>query len=128
MQIRDLAFDTKEASIESEMKELDKRLKKVKTQKEVESVLSRLGELRKQLEELRAATPELAEKRVWNKYLMETTAIFIKAGTYGFALGVLLSIIGFVLWYKKVQFYQDGILKQQYKDVIESKPPITPKE
>lgn len=61
-----------------------------------------------------AESAQRLERREWDAQLAtESTALILIFATVLGAVGILLSFIGFLLWYFKVQRYQDRILRQQ---------------
>jgi len=102
-------------SVESAIMRTEEELKKAKTQKERELLLARAEELQKQKRQLQIMISEIAGKRTLLQHLQERVALYFVVGTYSLVFGVIVSIVGFVLWYRRVQRYQDGILKQQHK-------------
>jgi len=110
------------ASVELAIMKLKEEWKKAKSEKERELLQSRLDELQRQIRQLEIIIPEIAGKKALHQRFMETTAIFVVAGACGLVLGVVLSIVGFVLWYRRVQRYQDAILKQQHRTLMGGSP------
>jgi hypothetical protein len=111
----------------------DKRLREINEEEKQVNIMKRQIEIKdeqrktknKQIntkkKELDIVKAELGGKEEQIKYLEKNLIFYVKTGLIGLTFGIFLSIVGFILWYRRIQRYQDAILKDQYREAIKPK-------
>lgn len=78
---------------------------------ELDGILRKLGEEKPQLRQIRKKNTELHWAAKKDAFLNERAATYQRLSQIGVVVGSIFALLGFGLWYFKVQRYQDQMLK-----------------
>lgn len=75
--------------------------------------LEQKEEFKKEAFNLKLKSQELKNANAKNDYLLKQYQSYLKYSYLGMTSGILLMFLGFILWYFKLQLYQDIIIKKE---------------